>query len=197
MQAIAPRRLQSLFAEESSNCDLVEPRVVFGNSSFSGCSPAVPNLTLSRCQRAAHSNEEAPLRRHFSTFPDGLPGVGLLILRVAIGAILAIEGIFNLTRSPEVGAREWTIAFIAMLAAVSLLLGLYTTITASSVIIGAIAAASSLLSLSPFSIFNPSRILICVIGISVALILIGPCAFSVDAKIFGRREIIIPRKTVR
>jgi uncharacterized membrane protein YphA (DoxX/SURF4 family) len=33
--------------------------------------------------------------------------------------------------------------------------------------------------------------LLCVMGVSVALL--GPGAFSVDARVFGRREIVVPR----
>jgi len=37
--------------------------------------------------------------------------------------------------------------------------------------------------------------LLCLMGLSVALL--GPGAFSVDARLFGRREIVVPRATQR
>ena len=39
-----------------------------------------------------HAGEGAPLQRLFSTFPAGWPGVGLLVLRLAVGCAAVVAG---------------------------------------------------------------------------------------------------------
>ena len=87
----------------------------------------------------------------------------------------------------------------AILAGVALLVGFLTPIAGASTTIGYIVmGGSSLLQsdpgmhLSAFTAFDLA-------AMSTALVLLGPGAYSLDARLFGRREIIIPvgRRTRR
>ncbi len=93
------------------------------------------------------------MQRLFSTFPDGAPGLGLLLLRVAVAAALAVHTVTCLAERSHVTLGAWAVVALAAVGGVSLLAGLLTPL-----------------------------------GIG----LIGPGAFSLDAALFGRREITIP-----
>ena len=57
----------------------------------------------------------------------------------------------------------------------------------AAVVMGVSAAALIL-----FSAFNSNQSALNVIVLTTAIALLGPGAFSVDARMFGRREILIP-----
>jgi hypothetical protein len=54
-------------------------------------------------------------------------------------------------------------------------------------------AACSLLPISPSALLNLQEVPALVIAMTTAVVLIGPGAFSVDARLFGLREVTIPR----
>jgi len=85
------------------------------------------------------------------------------------------------------------VALLALVSGLMLILGCLTLIAA---FIAAIACASSIF--CPLPTFTPdilgSRLpcaLVAIVAISLACL--GPGAFSVDALLFGRREVVIPR----
>ena len=119
-----------------------------------------------------------PLQKLFSAFPAGWPGVGLLLLRMLVGVTLIAQTLTQF-RSSELSASALGIEALVLLAAISLLLGFVTPFVA--VLIGLVSVAVA---------FN-----IDIVVLSTAIALIGPGAFSIDARMFGRREIHIPSTT--
>jgi uncharacterized membrane protein YphA (DoxX/SURF4 family) len=117
----------------------------------------------------------------FSSFPCGAPGFGLLLVRVvlAVGAIL--RGVTAFSAGPL-----W-LGALAMASGALLLIGLLTPFAAAVVALGAVNFAFSEAKWPP------------VAGafIAAAVALLGPGGFSIDARLFGRREIIIPPVTGR
>ena len=103
------------------------------------------------------------MQRFFSSFPAGRAGAGLLLLRVAAAASLIID------------ARSWPIAVSSLAVAVALLMlvGFVTPIA------GSLAAAAG--------VYGDPYLFV----IAAAIVLLGPGAFSIDARLFGRREIIV------
>ncbi len=86
-----------------------------------------------------------------------------------------------------------TLAFVLGLA---LLAGILTPITAVVAGLGAIGSGFSLLPAPAASNLADSKLAVILIAIvATAIACLGPGAFSVDARLFGRREIIIPRRT--
>jgi uncharacterized membrane protein YphA (DoxX/SURF4 family) len=119
------------------------------------------------------------MQRLFSTFPEGWPGSGLLLLR-AIASIppvqLAIQG-FLTKPSPA----HLVLQSIAALAATLLLPGFWTPIAGVS-----LALIEFVLAFSP-SCDPWLHILLGTFGTAVSML--GPGAWSVDARLFGRKRI--------
>jgi putative oxidoreductase len=125
------------------------------------------------------------VRRLYSTFAYGPPGVGLLLLRLTAGITLVVHGVTMLLRGARGGSAVLDIGSI--LFGVLLLAGLWTPVAGIVVAIGAIGMGiSRSLSLTPC-------IFVGILG--VALALLGPGAWSLDAWIYGwkRFEISAPQ----
>ena len=116
-------------------------------------------------------------------FPAGRPGVGLLLLRLAVASSLVLDDPARALSLPPVQA----LAIVAPIAA-ALCLGLLTP--ALSVACGLFALVHLRTGL-PASIDLPTLLLSVFAAASLALL--GPGAYSIDARLFGRRVITVPR----
>ena len=128
------------------------------------------------------------LQRLFSTFPNSWPGLGLLLLRVCLGVALISSAIAGLSGTP---LEPITLAqnSIAAVGAIFLLAGLWTPV------IGTLAAVDEVwIALSPYS---PQRqdawihVFLAILAVSLAML--GPGAWSMDARLFGRKRFDIDR----
>ena len=122
----------------------------------------------------------------FSTFPGGSPGFGLLILRAALGSATLLRGAGYLSERGDPGFLNLIGGLIAVALGAFLLIGFLTPV------IAAIAFAGGILALVANQ--NPLLEIEIYAGIlASAIVFLGPGAFSLDARLFGRREIIIPK----
>jgi putative oxidoreductase len=121
------------------------------------------------------------LQRLFSTFPNGRPGAGLLVLRLAAGGSLIADRVASLAPLPATPLWEFDIALIC--AGSCLCLGIWTPVAGVFVAVAEIAMA----------VFQPvhsqSELLLAIVAISLTLL--GPGAWSVDALMFGRKRITV------
>ena len=124
------------------------------------------------------------MQRLFSTFPEGWPGTGLLFLR-AVAAIAPLQHSFaGLLMAPPPALIN--LHLVAAGAAVLLLVGLWTPFAGVLLTVAEVGLTFS----HPV---DPWRhILLGALG--VALAMLGPGAWSVDARLFGRKRIHIPQR---
>ena len=120
------------------------------------------------------------LQRLFSTFPDSWPGAGLLLLRVAVAIPLLHGAAVGVLGGPQPGLVAPSL--IEGGAGILLLAGMYTPITGTLV-----AIAELWMIFSHAARDARASILFAVLGIARAML--GPGAWSVDARLFGRKRI--------
>jgi uncharacterized membrane protein YphA (DoxX/SURF4 family) len=129
----------------------------------------------------------------FSTFPDGWPGTGLVLLRIACGALLTLQGVAYVRDYSSQRWAAWLLAFVALSSGILLLIGCLTRLAA---VVAAVACTSGVFTWLPapsLDFFAARLPGILVAVVALAVICLGPGAFSVDAIVFGRHEVVIPK----
>jgi len=110
-----------------------------------------------------------------------------------VSIIALSEGVSYLTGSANASFGASVAGLLAIAGGASLLLGFLTPAGGAIVALG---GAGMLLSWFPSPVPNLIEVRLCailVITVAMAIALLGPGALSIDARLFGRREIIIPR----
>ena len=119
------------------------------------------------------------MQRLFTSFADGWAGFGLLVQRLVTGIALLHDEIALLKETPTVVAM--TAPAIGAGLAILIMIGLWTPVA------GVLIAAVELWT----AFANPgaldTAILPATLGVTLAMI--GPGAFSIDARLFGRKHI--------
>ena len=131
----------------------------------------------------------AHLQRLFSTFPNRWPGLGLLLLRSAAGCAVVCQCVNCLAASLVSGWQSWIVALLGILAGVLLIAGLLTPL-ASTLVIASNLGFALAPSAAPCHPAGAALAQTIIVALSIALL--GPGAISLDSRLFGRREIIIP-----
>ena len=140
-----------------------------------------PNLGFRSQQESPNLDKELLLRRLFSTFARGLPGTGLLFMRLVTGIALVDRGVMRLLAGPPT-----LLAVLSVLttgAGLLLLAGLWTPIAGT--LVAVIEFWKVFLHVGDPWIY----ILLGTFGAGLALL--GPGAWSVDARVFGWKRIDI------
>lgn len=118
------------------------------------------------------------MRGFSNSFPRGSVGFGLLTLRMAVGLQLLFE-------SACAGAPAWWLAASMGLVALALILGVLTPAA------GMLSVAFQMFCLARAGWADAAPPLIAIMT-AVTLVLIGPGAYSADARLFGRRRLVLP-----
>ena len=121
------------------------------------------------------------MQRLFSTFANGWPGIGLLLQRLLIAALLVHFGISHLNGTLDLASIVPSL--IGAGAGILLLIGLWTPVVGSL-----IALMQIWIAFSPAG--DPWACIILAV-LSATLAMIGPGAWSIDARLFGREHIEI------
>jgi putative oxidoreductase len=122
------------------------------------------------------------LQRLFSSFADGWPGGGILLLRLLAGGALINRGIAALSGSTHSGF--FVPDLIGAAAGLLILGGLWTPA------VGALAAVVEAWIAFTQPGTQSLAIMLATVGISLAMI--GPGAWSIDARLYGRKQILPP-----
>lgn len=119
------------------------------------------------------------MQRLFSTFANGWPGVGLLLQRVLAAILLVRFGIVDLTGTSP--SPSMVPQIIGACVGVLLLIGLWTPVV--GVLIAVIEVGVAVTHQSAPWI----PVILATLGATSAMI--GPGAWSIDARLFGRKHI--------
>lgn len=126
------------------------------------------------------------MQRLFSTFPNGWPGLGLLLLRLCLGIVLIYFG--AVTHSENSGGPIGLVQNLIAAAGGSFLFaGLWTPVMGTIVALDEVWIVMR----SPFREDTWLHIFLVVLCVSVAML--GPGAWSIDARLFGRTRFDLDR----
>lgn len=135
---------------------------------------------------------QSVLRRTFFTFPGGIPGLGLLLLRATVGVELGWSSYGHLTLLENMRSVEMIAAALALACGSSIVAGYHTALAsvAAAVLntVGAVWWPQPNIDVDAARIGSGFGVVI-----AIALACLGPGALSVDARLYGHREITIPR----
>jgi putative oxidoreductase len=121
---------------------------------------------------------EAVLQRLFSNFASGWPGLGLLIQRIVTGSVLLYQGTVLLKETHVVA--QVAAQIIGAVLGIFILAGLWTPV------VGVLVAAVEVW-ITLAGVGDPwVSIILSALGGTLAMI--GPGAWSVDARLFGRKH---------
>ena len=123
------------------------------------------------------------MQRLFSTFPNGWPGFGLLLLRLGVGIALISFGLSGFSAAPG-EAIALAQHSIEVAGAMLLIIGLWSPVAGALIALDELWIALSLYSSRPGSHWN--HIFLAVLTAGVAML--GPGAWSIDARLFGRKR---------
>ena len=122
------------------------------------------------------------MQRLFATFPDGQPGAALLLLRLSLAGVLAFHG-----AAYWQGPPAFWVTLICGGVGVLLAIGLYTPFTA---FFGAAGGIAALFICKSGEMVAGGFVLL----VMVALGMLGAGAYSLDARMYGRREVVVPTR---
>jgi len=137
----------------------------------------------------------------FTGFPSGSPGIGLAMLRFTLAIGIVAGGMRELSSAlvATAGANAAigaALGLVRITCGALILTGFRTTLVSALVaIIGAGLLAFQIwpLYLVNLGVTRYDRSLL-EIAVAFSLMMLGPGAYSIDARLFGRREIVIPRR---
>jgi len=114
-------------------------------------------------------------------------------MRAAIGLVAMVQSGFYLSQTSMSNPVIWLGGLLGLAAGGLLLAGLITPIAAGMVGLGFLGAGFSLFPVPSPNLFDARLTAIFAVIMTAAVVFLGPGAFSLDALLFGRREIIIPQ----
>jgi hypothetical protein len=116
------------------------------------------------------------MQRLFGTFPNRGAGLALVVLRLTMAIVL----VTRVWLCPAPGAT--VLMALSAIAALLIAIGLFTPIASGS---------AALVSLGSIQYSNEPAMSALTVAILVAVALLGAGAYSVDARLYGRRRLVI------
>jgi putative oxidoreductase len=124
------------------------------------------------------------MQRLFSTFADGWPGIGLLVQRLLIGSALLHYDIAHIEQPGK--AAIFVPSLIEAIAGMLMIVGLWTPMSGVLIALTEVGAV--------FWSSSDPCIAIILSTLALSLAMIGPGAWSIDAHLFGRKHMDIPKR---
>jgi hypothetical protein len=123
----------------------------------------------------------ATVQRLFSMFPPGLPGLALLLLRLSVASALLLD-----TYSHTATLPGW-LDGIAVAISLVVSVGYLTPLVAAAALV-----FHALLGVAFGVDLGGAAVAIILSLDALALALLGPGAYSIDSRRFGRRLVVLP-----
>jgi uncharacterized membrane protein YphA (DoxX/SURF4 family) len=120
------------------------------------------------------------VKRFFSHFLNSWPGVGLALLRLTLACGLLADA---LARTLEPGTFQVLLPLGECLATMLLVMGLWTPVTGAVVCVLQLGMA--------LTTSGSTELLLQRAAIGLCVMFLGPGIWSIDARLFGRRRIVI------
>jgi len=121
-------------------------------------------------------------------FPQGFPGIALLLLRAVLAFALIAAARGCMTSETAGAAVSLSAAALLATGFLTPVAGLLAGVQFALIVMKRAPTCSGAIFDSPMSLVFGVTILLAIIGS-------GPGAYSLDARLFGRREIIIPKRS--
>jgi len=131
----------------------------------------------------------------FSTFPDGVPGLGLVILRFVLAGVLAIGILASLRDRHDWNIVTATFVILVFISGLFIVTGYRTRLAAIAAMVAIVGGLIVVTSTHGCEILDTRKTEVLGIMIALAVACLGPGAFSLDSRLFGRREIVIPKSS--
>jgi hypothetical protein len=131
------------------------------------------------------------LSRLFISFPRGIQGFALLLLRAALGAAALFQASVCLG-NPDLTIPSWLLGTPGLIAGGFLVVGFLTPFATLAIGLEVLAIRLNLLPTCAPPLLDSRWALIFGVAIVSAIVVLGPGAYSIDSRLYGRREIIIP-----
>jgi uncharacterized membrane protein YphA (DoxX/SURF4 family) len=129
------------------------------------------------------------LQRTFSGFPTGYPGLALLLLRLVVGGAASSQAWLLITADHGAVNTSIVLALLAFVTGFALIIGFMTPIASVLLAAGALLLTVDSGVLGRLPLFESGMARLEFLVMSTALISLGPGALSLDARLYGRREI--------
>ena len=116
----------------------------------------------------------------------------MLLLRAIVGLTAIVQGFLYLSRGGRSSAGGLLFGALLAISGVCLMIGFLTPIASIVAGIGCVASNISWLPAPVTTLFDGPLVSLEMVVMAVSIALLGPGAFALDARLFGRREIVIP-----
>lgn len=118
--------------------------------------------------------------------------MGLLLLRAAVGLTATAEGVLYLSGPSDPSSSKWLLSLVLITSGASLAAGFFTPFAGLLVGLCFLGISLSSFPASSWGMHDARMVAFGMIITAIALALLGPGAYSLDGRLFGRREIVIP-----
>lgn len=129
------------------------------------------------------------LQRTFPGFPTGYPGLALLLMRLVVGGVASSQAWILVISNHGAVNTGLVLALPAFITGVALIIGFMTPIASAFLGAGGLLLTADSNAAGHLMLFESGMARLEFIVMSAALISLGPGALSLDARLYGRREI--------
>ena len=129
------------------------------------------------------------LQRAFSSFPSGCPGAALLLLRLAVGGIASLQASIIIATAHGAANGDVLTAALVIVISLALIVGFIAPVAGALLTIGGMIVMLDQGIARQLPMFEAWTARVEFIVLSAVLICLGPGAFSLDARLYGRREV--------